>query len=62
MKRNNIFSFLKTATLFVFLIVTMQIENGCSGCSPSGRRGNQKTVSNKPSTTNLGNRQSSNNR
>jgi len=60
--RNNIFSFLQTATLFTFLIVTMQIESGCSGCSPSGRRGNQKTESNKPSTTNFDSRQSSNNR
>jgi serine protease Do len=60
--RSNIFSFLKTATLFTFLIVSMQIESGCSGCSPSGRRGNQKTESNKPSTTNSVERKSSTSR
>ena len=60
--RSNIFSFLKTATLFAFLIMTMQLESGCSGCSPSGRSGNQKIVSNKPSSTNSVDRKSSTSR
>lgn len=62
MKKSNTYRFLKIVTLYVLLIFAMQIHSGCSGCSPSGRRGNSKIVSNKPSTTNLGNRQSSNQR
>ncbi len=62
MKIGNPYLILKTATIYAFLIVIMQIQSGCSGCSPSGRKSHQKTNSYKASTPHSTNRHDSKNK
>lgn len=62
MKRNSIYLILKTVTIYTFLIVIMQIQSGCSGCSPSGRRNHKKTESYKILSTHSINRRNTKNK
>jgi len=62
MKISSTYLILKTVILYAILIVIMQIQSGCSGCSPSSRRSHQKTDTYKTPSTHTTNRQDSRNR
>lgn len=45
MKLNSIYINIKTFSIYALLFSLMQLQSGCSGCSPSGRRSRQEANS-----------------